>query len=284
MLKLIIVTIIWSFSFSLIGHYIAKDVDTYIAILIRFSLALFVFLPFVDKNFFKSLATVKMMMIGAIQVGLMYICYFNSYKYLNISEIALLTTTTPIYVYSFDALFSKKLSLKALPAILGVILGAWIIKRADVNVQYIIGIALIQAANICFAIGQILYKRFFNDRAVDGRKLFAGFYLGALIVIIPLSLVLSDYTRIPDTLTHYLVLIWLGVFASGIGYYLWNQGGSQVSAAKLSVMNNAVIPLAIFVEFIFWNGDINWAKFIPGLFIMMSAGIYLKMISEKEKL
>ena len=40
------VTVLWAFSFSLIGVYLAGQVDSYFAVLMRIGLAALVFLPF----------------------------------------------------------------------------------------------------------------------------------------------------------------------------------------------------------------------------------------------
>jgi drug/metabolite transporter (DMT)-like permease len=42
---LIITTILWAFSFSLIGEYLAGHVDSYFSVLMRVGLAALVFLP-----------------------------------------------------------------------------------------------------------------------------------------------------------------------------------------------------------------------------------------------
>ncbi|VFS36449.1 carboxylate/amino acid/amine transporter [Serratia liquefaciens] len=46
MALLIITTILWAFSFSLIGEYLAGSVDSYFSVLMRVGLAALVFLPF----------------------------------------------------------------------------------------------------------------------------------------------------------------------------------------------------------------------------------------------
>lgn len=43
---LIITTLLWAASFSLIGEYLAGQVDSWLSVLIRVSLAALVFLPF----------------------------------------------------------------------------------------------------------------------------------------------------------------------------------------------------------------------------------------------
>ena len=46
MFYLIAVTVLWAFSFSLIGEFLAGSVDSYFAVLTRIVLATLVFLPF----------------------------------------------------------------------------------------------------------------------------------------------------------------------------------------------------------------------------------------------
>lgn len=48
MALLIITTILWAFSFSLFGEYLAGHVDSYFAVLVRVGLAALVFLPFYE--------------------------------------------------------------------------------------------------------------------------------------------------------------------------------------------------------------------------------------------
>ena len=46
MIYLILVTILWAFSFSPIGVYLSGQVDAYFSVWIRVALALLLFLPF----------------------------------------------------------------------------------------------------------------------------------------------------------------------------------------------------------------------------------------------
>ncbi len=48
---LIGVTALWAFSFSLIGVYLAGQVDSYFAVLLRVALGMLVFLPFFTTQF-----------------------------------------------------------------------------------------------------------------------------------------------------------------------------------------------------------------------------------------
>ncbi|MGF7444728.1 LysE family transporter [Klebsiella michiganensis] len=67
MALLIITTILWAFSFSLYGEYLAGHVDSYFAVLARVGLAALVFLPFLRTRG-QSLSTIGLyMLVGAMQ-------------------------------------------------------------------------------------------------------------------------------------------------------------------------------------------------------------------------
>ena len=48
------VTVLWAFSFSLIGVYLAGQVDSYFAVLMRVGLAALVFLPFLRPRLLRG--------------------------------------------------------------------------------------------------------------------------------------------------------------------------------------------------------------------------------------
>ena len=98
MALLIITTILWAFSFSFYGEYLAGHVDSYFAVLVRVGLAALVFLPFLRTRG-NSLKTVGLyMLVGAMQLGVMYMLSFRAYLYLTVSELLLFTVLTPLYI------------------------------------------------------------------------------------------------------------------------------------------------------------------------------------------
>ena len=71
------VTLLWAFSFSLIGVYLAGHVDAWFSVLIRVALATLVFLPFIKR--LPPATAIKLMLIGAVQLGVMYSFYYHSF-------------------------------------------------------------------------------------------------------------------------------------------------------------------------------------------------------------
>ena len=66
-------------------------------------------------------------------------------------------------------------------------------------------------------------------------------------------------------------LLFLGLFSTGFGFLAWNLGAIQVSNERLAVMNNAVIPIAIFNSYLIFGEAINLILFLPGLVLFYIA-------------
>ena len=75
----------------------------------------------------------------------------------------------------------------------------------------------------------------------------AWMYLGAVALATLWSWPQLDWQHITISPRQWLVLCYLGVIASGLGFYLFNSGARQVSGATLAVMNNGYIPLAVVI-------------------------------------
>ena len=60
---LIITNLIWAFSFSLIGVYLAGQVDAWFSVLFRIGLAMLVFLPFLRLRQLSAATIIKIMAI-----------------------------------------------------------------------------------------------------------------------------------------------------------------------------------------------------------------------------
>jgi len=64
---LVITTLLWAASFSLIGEYLAGQVDSWFAVLVRVALATMVFLPFLRWRGLSLKIILLYMLVGAFQ-------------------------------------------------------------------------------------------------------------------------------------------------------------------------------------------------------------------------
>ena len=272
MALLIITTILWAFSFSLIGEYLAGSVDSYFSVLMRVGLAALVFLPFLRTRG-QSLKTILLyMLVGAMQLGIMYLFSFRAYVYLSVSEFLLFTVLTPLYItLIYDLMSGRRLRWSyAFSALLAVI-GAGIIRYDQVTSHFWTGLLLVQLSNISFAIGMVGYKRLMETRPMPQHNAFAWFYMGAFMVAVVAWFMLGNAQKMPTTTLQWGILVFLGVAASGIGYFMWNYGATQVDAGTLGIMNNMHVPAGLLVNLAIWHQQPHWPSFIIGAAVIVAS-------------
>lgn len=272
MYYLIFVTIVWSFSFSFIAVYLSGQVDTWFAVVMRVLLAFITFIPFLR---FKNVSVKQMLLlmgVGAFQLGIMYFFYYNSFQYISVPEVLLFTISTPIYVtIIYDLLQGHRLRLNYLLTAIIAVIGAAIIRYDHISRDFIIGFLLIQGANIVFALGQVGYKRIMELYPLPQHQAFAWVYFGAIVVATIGWLLFGNADKLPTTQLQWGIIIWLGVVASGLCYFLWNLGATKVDSGTLAIMNNLVIPAGILVNVVIWHQSIDWGRFTVGSAVIVFA-------------
>lgn len=263
---LVLVTVLWAFSFSLIGVYLAGQVDSYFAVLMRISLATLVFLPLLRPGHLDLRQKLALMGLGAVQLGILYIFFYQSFLLLSVPEVLLFTIFTPLYITLLDDLmFARFTPFHLLTAALAVC-GAAVIRYQGLNEGFWLGFLVVQCANLCFALGQVGYRRFAASLPDDlpHHSVFGWFYLGALAIAVPAFVLLGNSSALPTTGLQWAILLWLGLVASGLGYFLWNLGAVRVDAGALAIMNNALIPAGLVVNLVIWNRDADLLRLAMG--------------------
>ncbi len=280
--QLFAVTLLWAFSFSLIGVYLAGQVDAWFSVLIRISLATLVFLPFLKVKSIPLNMRLKLMLIGAIQLGLMYVFYYHSFLYLSVPEVLLFTVMTPIYVTLLNDAFDRRFNLSFLISAAIATSGAIAIRYQGIDDNFIKGFFIVQAANLCFATGQVTYKRLLKGSDLDQKTIFGWFFIGALIVASICYLTFGNPDKLPATGLQWGVLIYLGIIASGLGYFAWNMGATKVNVGALAVMNNLLIPAGILVNLVIWNRDADIMRLSLGAGIILLALIINQKFNQQD--
>ncbi len=283
MAYLFAVTLLWAFSFSLIGVYLAGQVDAWFSVLLRIALATLVFLPFLRLREVNSSTALKLMAIGAVQLGLMYVFYYHSFLFLSVPEVLLFTVMTPIYVTLFNDALQHKFHGNFMLSALLATAGAVTIRYNGVDAGFIKGFLMVQGANICFAAGQVAYKRLLDGSKLEQKTIFAWFFIGALLVASLCYLLFGNPDQLPTTKLQWGVLIYLGTIASGFGYFAWNKGATLVNVGALAVMNNLLIPAGIIVNLTIWNRDADILRLSLGGAIMLTALILNQYLAKKQQ-
>ena len=266
MIYLIIVSILWSFSFGIIKYSLSGVDSSYISF-IRSLIALLFFSSISIYNIKKFTLDLKLILIGALQFGLMYIFYIQSYAYLPAYLIATFTITTPIFVGLASKYIARQsISKNGIYAISLVIIGSFLMRINFVNpFDYWVGFLLIQFANLFFASGQILFKEWkIENDGTDILHNFSQMFLGATLVTSLFYLFSSSGSNQLSS-ENLFALIFLGLISTGLGFLFWNLGSLKVTNDKLAVMNNLIIPIAILNSYFIFGEQIDSSTFVPGM-------------------
>jgi len=189
MIFLILASLIWSVSFGIVGNVLAGLPPAGLA-MIRLAVAAVIFLPFVRSASLRVNAA--LVGIGAIQLGVMSLAYMYSFRYLKSHEVVLFTVMMPVYVAVISDCFQRRFRAVNLCAAVVAVAGAGVILwHGETPRLSLTGFLLVEAANICFALGQLLYRELFARSArppLADHHSFFWLYLGGLAALLPLGL------------------------------------------------------------------------------------------------
>ena len=180
MVYLVITTLIWAFSFGLIGTAL-KGLDPLQIADTRLLLALLVFLPFLKFRSTNWQEKWQLILIGAVQYGVMYTCYLSAFRFLPSHLVALFSVLTPLYIVIINGLRQRSFTPWYLLASLLCVFGAAVIKIGDIDSHEIwLGFGLMQISNMAFAFGQVYYRDWKRARPhISDTAVFGFLYLGA---------------------------------------------------------------------------------------------------------
>lgn len=265
MALLLLTSFIWAFSFGLVKMYLG-GLDASFVAAVRLALACLLFLPLLKPRKISLAMTWRLFMIGMVQFGLMYVFYIQSFRFLAAYQVALFTIFTPIFVALADDLLEKRFSpLYFWTALLAVAGTAVIVYSGLGKAGLLAGFLLVQASNLCFALGQVFYRRLLPaNKSWQDRDGFAWLYLGGTAAALLAMLFFSGPLDLSLSASQLLVLLYLGLLASGVGFFLWNVGATRVEAGILAVFNNVKVPLAVLVSLLFFKEHGNWLRLLSG--------------------
>jgi drug/metabolite transporter (DMT)-like permease len=275
---LLIVSIIWSASFGLFKACLTT-VDPSLVAFLRLGLALLVFAPLLNVKALPTKAKVAYFGIGAVQYGMMYLFFNHSFRYLNGWQVALMTVFTPFYIVIIEGLWKKKFDVSFLAAALLAVAGATIAiyEKGIALPSSIAGCVLVQLSDISFALGVLAYRNVRKKHPeVPDARLYALLFAGGTTIALGMTILSGGFAQI-GTLgaTQWEAVLYMGLVSSGLCFFLWNVGATQVSTGTLAVMSDMKIPMAVAVSLLFFKESTgSWLHLATGGTIIVFA-VYL---------
>lgn len=248
---MIAASLVWALSFGIIKTSLAGLEPSFVG-WARLALALLVFAPLIRARGLGWRLVLALLAIGAVEYGLMYSFYLAAFSRLDAHHVALFTILTPLYVTLWADLRGRRVDWFALAMAAVAVAGAAVIRYEGREVRALmIGFGLVQAANLCFAIGQVEYRRLRREGVLPAgsadKHLQGLLFTGGLAVATAHTSAASGWGRSIAAIDREAAaaLLFLGVVASGLGFFAWSRGSAMVSAGALAALNNLKIPLAV---------------------------------------
>ncbi|ADG70675.1 DMT family transporter [Brachyspira murdochii] len=285
----ILAVIIWSGNFvaaRFLTHLTPIEISFY-----RWIVTFIVLTPFCMKKLIKNIKYIKGRWIKVIIISILGVTVFNTFVYLaahtsNATNMSLLATLSPIIMAIISRIVWKtKLTINQKLGLLIVIIGVVILitkGSIDVlmNLKFAVGDLYMLFAVILFAVYTLTLK--VRPKEISQS---AFFYLMVIIGLIPLIAAMifkyaSNNAHTLDTKSA-LILIYVGVFPSALGFILWNMAIAKIGAIKGGIIYDAIPFFSSLEAVILLHENLLISQVIGGILIL--AGIIYSTIGDKIK-
>jgi drug/metabolite transporter (DMT)-like permease len=105
-------------------------------------------------------------------------------------------------------------------------------------------------------------------------NVFAWLYAGALLITGATSLISDSWNHFNPSSKQWATLAYLGILSSGICFFLWNRGATQVNSGTLAALNNAKIPLGVACSLLVFHEEADPIRLIFGG-SLLGTGVWL---------
>jgi len=285
---LILASLLWAFSFGLIKRFL-PGLDAWWVAALRLALATLAFAPWWRRWQATRRQRAQALLLGGLQFGAMYVCYLSAYQHLAAWQVALWTVFTPVLVVLMAQLVKRRFGWAAWVAASLAVAGAMLAQGRLPAGDTLRGVLLLQASNVAFGAGQLLYGPLARrsgalgsgaagrEAGLLGWMSLGGALLAGLFAAVarrPLDLELLR-SAVP-------VMLYLGLVPTAVGFWCWNRGAARVAAGPLGVANNLKIPLAVVVAWTVFGETADYGRVLLGLAVVVGALLWLQYRETRE--
>lgn len=205
----------------------------------------------------------------------------------NFSPVVVLVISTLVLKHRIKEIFpNQKLWLSVFQVVLIGSIGASLVLINDVNDAIIksdvkfLGDFIEFIGMVFFAIF-VIYSREFAEinKSVSSMKITM---LILLVAAIPVTLFVPFADLIKLTAGEWWVLIFIGVFSTGVAYALWHVASKQLNVVPLTLNLAYMGIITVLSEVVFLKMALDW-KFILGAILMIGASVAAENINMKAQ-
>lgn len=239
--------IFWGGNF-VAGHYLGQSLSAPMTNLLRWLIALCILGPFLGPMLIAHRREVvrnapRLIVLGALGVAGFNTVLYEGLAHANVSIAAIAFAATPVLIAVLAAALERQLPTPRLAAATLISLAGMVMAQSDALSQGVSprGVAFVLAAAVIWAVYSVALRRQTMD-APAGAAFFAQIIAGTVLSV-PIVWLSDGLVRPRVSLAEATALLYLGVFAAALAFWLWQRGVAAVGPAQAGVFMN-IVPIA----------------------------------------
>jgi drug/metabolite transporter (DMT)-like permease len=273
-ISLVAVTIFWGSSFvssKLVLTILPPMTLAFLRYFFSFLTLFIFFLIFEKDKWLKKEDYLNLALSSGIGIFIYFIGEYNALNYISASTASIIVSLLPIFMLITNFfLFSEKITVTKIIVIILTLVGVYLVVQADFIVMFeesLIGYSLMLmgvAAWVVYSISTV------KMRAKNSNLKVITYQAGlALVLFFPLAL--NNFSTIFDlNFIHWINVLYLGVFASGLAFYLYVYSLKALGTLPAAIFGNLVPLVTIVSGYIFLNETLTPIQISGGLLIIIT--------------
>jgi drug/metabolite transporter (DMT)-like permease len=275
-IALLAVMVVWGSTFVVTKAAMAELPPLTMAF-VRVSIGTLVLVPFAIPRMRASHSQLPwrwIWLMGVVGVALYYVVFNSSLQYTSASQGALVQSSIPAVTAMIAVLWLREAATRM--RVVGIVLSiiGVLIVFAGGNTQVsdaapapVLGNLLMFASVVCWGWYTSLAKRVADNDAIVITTWVTA--IGAALLL-PLSIAELWGRDLPNpSMGAWLGVAYLGVFASGAGYVLYNYALKGMAASQVGVFTNLIPIVGVLTGIIALGEPLAWQAIVGGIIVML---------------
>jgi drug/metabolite transporter (DMT)-like permease len=286
-LALVAVTIFWGSSF-VSSKLVLETMPPMLLAFFRYLFAfitLFIFFIIFEKDKKLNKQDYKHLVLSSgIGIFIYFIGEYNALNYISASTASIIVSLLPMFMLVTNFfVFKDKITLFKVGVILLTLVGVVMVVQADFRAMFnesLIGYSLMVmgvAAWVVYSLSTVKMRK--NNSNIKVITYQSGF---ALILFAPFAVSnLNIVTQLDFNL--WTNIIYLGVFASGLAFYLYVYSLKVLGTLPVSIFGNTVPVVTVITGFIFLQETLTLIQLLGGSIIVITLLVYAYFEGKSKK-
>ncbi len=273
-LALVAVTIFWGSSFvssKLVLEVLPPMALAFYRYLFSFAALFTFFIIFEKDKKLKRSDVVDLLLSSGIGIFIYFIGEYNALNYISASTASIIVSLLPVFMLVTNFIvFNEKITLFKVGIILLTLVGVVMVVQAGFRIMFnesLIGYSLMimgVAAWVVFSLSTVKMRKTNSNLKVIT-------YQSGLALILFFPFAIANFSSIGVlNLNDWINIIYLGVFASGLAFYLYVYSLKSLGTLPASIFGNLVPVVTIIVGYLLLGEVLTPIQFAGGALIIIT--------------